>query len=253
VKLPSLIPTNMIMPDGSRSPTGYLSWTKTWITHEYEKPGALWGINRKNYLNITIPEYAYYSENEKININELLSELKALDQSPFPQYIDDKFKELAEFKRKNFPFKYWIENPIKRIYKMWSNPFSSFGWPNEIPSEGLSHKERLIMAKGNFSLIAYKIKKYPYRATSKATNAFYKFTLTLLFLFSLFYVFVINKKEILNFIGLISVSYILVKTLFFSLNGYFETRYLATAIPFMEILVAFCIFYIFNKDFKNYF
>ena len=59
VKLPSLIPTNMIMPDGSRSPTGYLSWTKTWITNEYEKPGALWGINRKNYLNITIPEYAY--------------------------------------------------------------------------------------------------------------------------------------------------------------------------------------------------
>ena len=59
--------------------------------------------------------------------------------------------------------------------------------------------------------------------------------------------------DLLNFIGLISVSYILVKTLFFSLNGYFETRYLATAIPFMEILVAFCIFYIFNKDFKNYF
>ena len=38
VKLPSLIPTNMIMPDGSRSPVGYLGWTKTWITHEYEKP-----------------------------------------------------------------------------------------------------------------------------------------------------------------------------------------------------------------------
>ena len=37
------------MPDGSRSPSGYLKWTKTWITHEYERPGALWGINRKNY------------------------------------------------------------------------------------------------------------------------------------------------------------------------------------------------------------
>ena len=29
--------------------SGYLKWTKTWITHEYERPGALWGINRKNY------------------------------------------------------------------------------------------------------------------------------------------------------------------------------------------------------------
>ena len=43
----TLIPTNMIMPDGSRSPVGYLSWTKTWITHEYEKPESLWGINEK--------------------------------------------------------------------------------------------------------------------------------------------------------------------------------------------------------------
>ena len=51
---------------------------------------------------------------------------------------------LAKIKKEQFPFKYWIENPIKRIYKMWSNPFSSFGWPNEIPSEGLSHSERLL-------------------------------------------------------------------------------------------------------------
>ena len=34
---------------------------------------------------------------------------------------------------------------------MWSNPFSSFGWPNEIPSDGLSHSERLTVAKGNFN------------------------------------------------------------------------------------------------------
>ena len=78
VKLPSLIPTNMIMPDGSRSPVGYLSWTKTWITHEYEKPGSLWGINRKNYLNITIPDYAYYSDSEKKAVKKLLADLEKL-------------------------------------------------------------------------------------------------------------------------------------------------------------------------------
>ena len=112
VNLPSLIPTNMIMPDGSRPPSGYLSWTKTWITNEYEKPGALWGINRKNYLNVTIPDYAYFSENEKIKINMLLSDLKKADQMPFPKNIDDEFKLLAN-KKENFPFKYWIENPLK--------------------------------------------------------------------------------------------------------------------------------------------
>ena len=72
----------MIMPDGSRSPVGYLNWTKTWITHEYEKPGALWGINRKNYLNINIPEYAYFSKNEKIKVNILISDLKKVGIKP---------------------------------------------------------------------------------------------------------------------------------------------------------------------------
>lgn len=251
VELPSLIPTNMIMPDGSRSPTGYLNWTKTWITHEYEKPGALWGINRKNYLNITIPEYAYFSESEKNKVELLLLDLKKINQMPFPKYIDDEFQLLAKYKRKSFPFKYWVENPVKRVYKMWSNPFSSFGWPNEIPSEGLSHSERLVVAKGNFGLLIFKIKKYPYRSISKAINAFYKFSLMLLFTYSLFYAFIKSKKSTLYFMGLISISYLLIRTIFFSLNGYFETRYLATAVPLMEILVAFCIYDRFNKKFKK--
>ena len=251
VELPSLMPTNMIMPDGSRSPIGYLNWTKTWITHEYEKPGALWGVNRKNYLNIIIPEYAYLSKNEKIKVNVLLSDLKKVDQMPFPKHIDDEFELLAKYKRENFPFKYWIENPIKRVYKMWSNPFSSFGWPNEIPSIGLSHSERLTVAKGNVNILVHKIKKYPYRSISKATNAFYKFSLMLLFTYSLFYAFIKSKKSTLYFMGLISISYLLIRTIFFSLNGYFETRYLATAVPLMEVLVAFCIYDRFNKKFKK--
>ncbi len=251
VKLPSLIPTNMIMPDGSRSPVGYLGWTKTWITHEYEKPGALWGINRKNYLNITIPDYAYYSDSEKKAVKKLLADLQKHHQLPFPKYIDDEFKSLAKIKKEQFPFKYWIENPLKRIYKMWSNPFSSFGWPNEIPSDGLSHSERLIVAKGNFELLLIKIKKYPIRSISKVLNAAYKFLLTILFIYSLSYVFARNKKDMLYFLGLISTSYVLTRTIFFSLNGYFETRYLATSIPFMELLVVLCMFEKFKKKFYH--
>lgn len=156
-----------------------------------------------------------------------------------------------KIKEKNFPFKYWVANPIKRVYKMWSNPFSSFGWPNEIPSEGLSHSERLIVAKGNLNILIFKIKKYPYRTISKAINAFYKFSLILLFIYSLFYIFIKNKKGTLNYLAFISISYLLSRTIFFSLNGYFETRYLATAIPFMEILVVFCMHEQFNKKFKK--
>ena len=205
------------------------------------------GINRKNYLNITIPDYAYYSDNEKIAVTKLLVDLQKADQLPFPKRIDDEFKLLAKHKKEQFPFKYWVENPVKRIYKMWSNPFSSFGWPNEIPSEGLSHSERLLVAKGNFNLLLIKIKKYPFRSISKVLNAAYKFLLIILFLYSLFYVFTKNKKDMLCFLGLLSTSYILSRTIFFSLNGYFETRYLATSIPFMELLVVLCMFEKFKK------
>ncbi len=242
VKLPSLVPTNMIMPDGSRSPTGYLSWTKTWITDEYEKPGSLWGINRKNYANILIPEYAYFDKNEKIKIEKLVYKLKKLDGLPFPKEIDDEFKQEAENKKNKYPIKYWIQNPIKRIYKMWSNPFSSFGWPNEIPSEGLSHSERLFVAKGNFNILLLKIKKNPYSSISKGANALYKFTLFLLFMYSLFFLFIKTEKKILQFFGYISLSYLLGRTMFFSINGIFETRYIVTVIPFMELFVALCLF-----------
>ena len=51
-------------------------------------------------------------------------------------------------------------DPCKKEYiKCGLIAFSSFGWPNEIPSEGLSHSERLLVAKGNFNLLLIKLKR----------------------------------------------------------------------------------------------
>ena len=126
VDLPTLIPTDMIMPDGSRSPSGYLKWTKTWITHEYERPGALWGINRKNYDNITIPDRAYMSEEEKLSIELLIKQLQEHNQKDFPQFIDKEFENIANNKIKNYPIKHWLVYPLTRSIRMWSNPFQVF-------------------------------------------------------------------------------------------------------------------------------
>ena len=51
-----------------------------------------------------------------------------------------------------------------------------------------------------------------------------------------------SKKKILQFFGYISLSYLLGRTMFFSINGIFETRYIVTVIPFMELFVALCLF-----------
>ena len=247
VDLPSLIPTDMIMPDGSRSPTGYLKWTKTWITHEYERPGALWGINRKNYDGISIPERAYKSDIEKLRIKELISKLQIYNQKNFPENIDNEFANIAKDKIKNYPLEYWIIYPLTRSYRMWSNPFSSFGWPNEMPDSGLSKEERLAAASGNSNILIKKTIEFPIHAASKAFNASYRLFLMLIFLISIVIIFIKSRNTYLFPILLITTSYAISRTIFFSLNSNFETRYMITVIPFIELLVVMFIICSLNK------
>ncbi len=247
VKLPSLLPSSMVMPDGSRPPTGYLKWTKTWITHEYERPGALWGINRKNYIQITIPERAYNNNEEKLKIEKLIEKLKNLNQQEFPQKIDHEFEKIAKYKIRDNPLQYWIIYPSIRALNMWTNPFSSFGWPNEMPDRGLSKNERLAAAKGNINILLQKAYEYPFHAISKGFNASYRLVLMLLLIFSIFNLYKLKKEDPLFALNIITISYIASRTLFFSFSSNFETRYMVTTVPFIEILVCLSIFSIFYK------
>jgi len=247
VDLPSLIPTDMIMPDGSRSPTGYLKWTKTWITHEYERPGALWGINRKNYSGITIPERAYDNKEEKLKIESLVKTLKTLDQQDFPIKIDNEFKKIANYKIQKNPIQFWLIYPSIRTIRIWTNPFSSFGWPNEMPDKGLSKNMRLAAAKGNINILIEKAYAYPYHAVSKAFNGSYRFILMLLLIYSLLNMRKRTANDPIFAFSLITMSYLTSRTIFFSLSSNFETRYMLTCMPFIEILVCLTICSIFYK------
>jgi hypothetical protein len=247
VGLPSLIPTDMTMPDGSRSPTGYLKWTKTWITHEYERPGALWGINRKNYDSISIPEGAYTDNSEKIKITKLLKKLEAINKEDFPEGLDNEFKIIANNKIKNNPLRYWLINPSIRAIRIWTNPFSSFGWPNEMPDSGLSKNERLAAAKGGINILIQKAIEYPVHAISKALNAFYRLILMLLLIFSFLSLYKLRKENPLFALNLLTISYMVSRTLFFSLNSNFETRYMVTTMPFIETLVVLYVLSLLNK------
>ena len=248
VKLPNLVPTDMVMPDGSRSPSGYLKWTKTWITHEYERPGALWGINRKNYLPIAIPDRAYESNEEKKEIELLIKKLVLLNGQDFPIEIDNEFNRIAQLKKTNNPLQYWVIYPSIRAIRMWTNPFSSFGWPNEMPDSGLSKNERLAAAKGSISILKQKAIQYPVHAISKAFNASYRLILMILLIFSVFNLYKLKKGNPLFALNIVTISYMASRTLFFSLSSNFETRYMLTTIPFIEILVCLYIFSLLNKS-----
>ncbi len=247
VDLPSIYPGDMVMPDGSRSPKGYLAWTKTWITHEYERPGALWGINRKNYDNINIPERAYNSKQEKEKVQTLLNELILANKQDFPIKIDDAFQKIADKKLYENPIRYWFTYPAIRAIRIWTNPFSSFGWPNEMPHSGLSKNDRLKAAKGNKNILIQKAIEFPMHALSKGFNFFYRIILMTLLGFSLLRLIIKKNEDDINLLGLATISYILARTLFFSLNSNFETRYMITTIPFIEIFVLMSIMPMFKK------
>ena len=59
----------------------------------------------------------------------------------------------------------------------------------------------------------------------------------MLFLLSIIIIYYKKKDTQLLPIGLITISYILSRTIFFSFNSNFETRYMVTTIPFIELLI----------------
>ena len=118
-----------------------------------------------------------------------------------------------------------------------------------MPDQGLSKEERLKAANGNKNILVQKAFEYPIHAVSKALNAFYRLILMLLCLFGFIYLLKNSKNKNLLFVGLITLSYMISRTIFFSLNSNFETRYMVTTIPFIELFVVLTIFSFFNKKY----
>ena len=66
--------------------------------------------------------------------------------------------------------------------------------------------------------------------------------LMVLLIFSIINLFKITKENYIFPVGLITISYILARTIFFSFNSNFETRYMVTSIPFIELFVLLSLF-----------
>jgi hypothetical protein len=244
VDLPSLFPQTMTLPKGAHQPTGYLKWGWTWITEEYQRPGWGWGVNRFNYDAISIDDKAYDSNEERYRVELLLEELEKYTGEPFPKDIDDKFLEIATERLNNYKFRTLVVYPLKRSIALWTNPFSSYAWPNELPSV-VSHQARLQVKRGDG--IANLILEYPFIAITKGITGGYKILLQILFILILVLVISrkIQNKKIRNMLW-ISGSIVFSRTIFFAITNNIETRYSVEAVPGIEILVIYSIIYFFE-------
>jgi hypothetical protein len=237
VGLPRLYPTPMTTPDGKRSPLGYTSWVRTWLVYEYERPGALWGPNRFNYDDIYIPDHAYRSASERQQVASLLARLQAHNGQEIPQDIDDTFARLARDKCAQQPVQCYVVNPAIRSLALWSNPFSSFGWPNEMPSSALSDEGRLQIAQGGLQAKLALANRFPIRALTKALTGIYRFVLLAAFLIGCVFAAARMRERSLRLLTLSAFGFVAGRTLLLALIGNVETRYTVQAVPAMEIIV----------------
>ena len=243
VGLPRLYPTDMVMPQGKRSPFGYTNWVRTWLIYEYERPGALWGPNRFDYKSIYIPNRAYRSAAEKRQVEKLLERLKTYQGRPIPKDIDDAFAKLARERREQALLQYYVVNPVLRSVQLWSNPFSSFGWPNEMPSSVLSDEERLAVSQGGLHGKLMLARRFPVRALTKAFTGLYRFGLLAAFLLGCLYAAFGVRDRRPRILTLTALGYIVGRTLLLAFFGNVETRYSVEAVPAMEFVVVSLVWY----------
>ena len=243
IHLPRLYPTPMTVLDGKRQPLGYTDWVRTWLVYEYERPGALWGLGRFNYNDIYIPDRAYASTAERQQVGELLKRLKAHDGQQIPKDIDDAFAQLAQERRTQQPMQYYLVNPVIRSIQLWSNPFSSFGWPNEMPSRALSDADRLQVSQGGLRAKLALAARFPVRALTKAITGIYRFGLMAAFAVGcLFAAFAVRDRRV-QALTLTAFSFVVGRTMLLAFIGNVETRYTTEAVPAMEMVVVALLWY----------
>jgi hypothetical protein len=234
VGLSSLLPAPLVLPDNLPAPYGYVLWGATWMSEEYQRMG--WGapITRLKYRNIEIDDRAFDNPAERDRVKGWLAELAQFEDQPFPPEIDARFAALARERAANAPVRTYLLLPALRARALWSNPFSSFGWPNELPA--LGYQERVEAARSLTRLLDV-VKTYPMQAASKTFTAGYRFVLLIAFVIMLAFSFGPRLGETRKIIW-IAATWVVARTLFFALTNSVETRYTLQLVPTLEIAVA---------------
>ena len=230
----NILPQPMVAPNNAKAPNGYIKWLWTWSTETYQSTNSFWPVTRFNYDSIGIDELAYSTKKEKRKISLLLSELKKYTGKPFPSHIDNQFRIIAEQRILERPLEVWFLNPIKRSVYLWSNIYSSFGWPTELPGSFSKQVRIEIAREGIISAIPLAI-EYPVQAAGKLIVNGWRVVILILFLVSLLLSY--NNKTNRQIL-LLSLSFVIIRTIFSSfLVNFVETRYTLMQMPIVEISI----------------
>lgn len=228
---------------------GISDWARTWSTNQYHL--ILWEfpILKRKYSEINPPEYAYKNELEKNTILKLIEEASYYDDLELPYLIDNEFRKIAKQKKVTYPIEYWLVLPAKRFILMWANPYNSLGFPayGELSVGYNSTTIKNTMSLGFVDLIQFAIKN-PELTLYKTISFVYR--IILIFSFFLILFLLIFKKNFIKYRPLIyiSLSFIISRTLIFTLSNVYAARYILEAAVVLELIFIIGIIFPFIKE-----
>ena len=221
------------LDDGPKTPYGYVDWISTWSFTNYMYANALYPTDYGNYKNIIIDDKAYFSSSQKKIVKENIKKLENYTNKPMPLEIDESFKKIAEYNKKNFFSYVYFVLPIKRFFSLWLNPVTSLGLPGSFSDSSINYEyfSKLdIVEKINF------IKERFIAIFLKLFSFLYRFIILSSFVFIIYKTYKKNIKEIkpiLYFVG----SYFLIKNLFLMFTIYTATRHIVSSAILIELLI----------------
>jgi hypothetical protein len=215
------VPDVAVMPDGGPTPAGYIRWGNSWMIDQYEYPAWNYPIYARMYSLLSIPDHAYLDEHERNEVAALLAELRPYEGRPMPDHIDAAFAALAARKYEREPTRHYVALPLRRAAIMWADPRYSGGWPVSVNDAAGKSAAQLLVAN-------------PLAATVKVGGALYR-TLLLVTAGALL---AVRRIAWARPLLLFSIAYAAAQTVFHVAFGLVETRYLLSAVSFLELAVA---------------
>jgi len=142
----------------------------------------------------------------------------------------------------------WLLNPIRRSVSLWSNIYSSFGWPTELPGS-FSKQVRIEIARAGIIAAIPIALEYPVQAVGKLIVNSWRLLVVFLFIVSLFLSY---NNKINREILLLTLAFIIARTFFSGFGNYVETRYTLMQMPLIEIsTIVFMLSYKMRKLFNS--
>ena len=231
-------------------PKGFIKWTSTWVFNSYQRAGTVNQIMSNLYSEIDLGnKYYFRNENEKKQIDKLLSELKSYDNESFPIEIDEKFNKIALEFIKNNKISYYIYLPSRRLVNIIFNFTNSNGWPIEFGNLFSQEDMVKISELTIFEKALFAIKNPNKKIFYKITINSYKIFVLIIFLGLLIYKHKISVNNL--YIGIF--FYFISKLIFMITFNYTEIRYLITCLALIDVAIILKLEYFFkNKKKTNY-